>query len=324
MLRDAAYQKAFFKIGGAKTLSEVSDESVTDKKIAVWKIFGKFQKSSVTSILRMRREIWSISCYFKSRNIFDYTSEAKIYFDPVNRIHFVAKTSQVCSSEFDANFALDCCHNFSFANISLEVPDSIGLISKTEIRFDRLGMKLYFIVADLLQYLQKATDSYLCYGDGHLVVDILKEMTSEFLSNSISLHSPSPLSLNPFSLSQSLTISHYKGIRRSRDFFDCCWQSKKFLKWKHFCPNSNRSGQVRYGGIRRSSASPRPPSDGNPSTSVWPSPSQTPGPSSPYPSDRLPHFLFIKLSFMHSTVITQCLAQRGFKPRSVFIQISLW
>ena len=46
-----------------------------------------------------------------------------------------------------------------------------------------------------------------------------------------------------------------------------------------------RSGQVRYGGIRRSSASPRPPSDGTPSSSVWPSPSETPG---PYPPDRTP------------------------------------
>ena len=35
-----------------------------------------------------------------------------------------------------------------------------------------------------------------------------------------------------------------------------------------------RSGQVRYGGIRRNSASPRPPYDGTPSASVWPSPRQ--------------------------------------------------
>ena len=33
-----------------------------------------------------------------------------------------------------------------------------------------------------------------------------------------------------------------------------------------------RTGQVRYGGIRRSSASPRPPCDGTHSASVWPSP----------------------------------------------------
>ena len=46
--------------------------------------------------------------------------------------------------------------------------------------------------------------------------------------------------------------------------------------------------QVRYGGIRRSSASPRPPSDGTPSASVRPSPRQTPGPLRPYPSDRVP------------------------------------
>ena len=36
-------------------------------------------------------------------------------------------------------------------------------------------------------------------------------------------------------------------------------------------------GQVTYESIRRSSASPRPPCDGTPSTSVWPSPRQTPG-----------------------------------------------
>ena len=41
------------------------------------------------------------------------------------------------------------------------------------------------------------------------------------------------------------------------------------------------AGQVRYGGIRRSSASPRPPCDGTPSASVWPSPRQAPGPSCP-------------------------------------------
>ena len=48
------------------------------------------------------------------------------------------------------------------------------------------------------------------------------------------------------------------------------------------------SGQVRYGGIRRSSASPRPPCDGVPSASVWPSPRQTPAPSCPHPSYRTP------------------------------------
>ena len=47
-----------------------------------------------------------------------------------------------------------------------------------------------------------------------------------------------------------------------------------------------RSGRVRYGGIRRSSASPRPHCDGTPSSSVWPSPRQTPGPPCPHPSDR--------------------------------------
>ena len=52
--------------------------------------------------------------------------------------------------------------------------------------------------------------------------------------------------------------------------------------------NSQYWGEVRYGGIRRSSASPRPPCDGTPSASVWPSPRQTPGPPCPYPSDRTP------------------------------------
>ena len=46
------------------------------------------------------------------------------------------------------------------------------------------------------------------------------------------------------------------------------------------------SGQVRCGGICRSSASPRPPCQGTPSSSVWQSSRQTPGPPCPYPSDR--------------------------------------
>ena len=46
--------------------------------------------------------------------------------------------------------------------------------------------------------------------------------------------------------------------------------------------------RVRYGGIRQSSASPRPFCDGAPSSSVWPSPRQTPGPSCPYSLDRTP------------------------------------
>ena len=40
-------------------------------------------------------------------------------------------------------------------------------------------------------------------------------------------------------------------------------------------------GEIRYGGIRQSSSSPRPPCDGTPSASVCPSPRQTPGPSCP-------------------------------------------
>ena len=44
-------------------------------------------------------------------------------------------------------------------------------------------------------------------------------------------------------------------------------------------------GQVRYEGIRRSSASLRPPCDGTSSASVWPSPRQKPGPPCPHPSD---------------------------------------
>ena len=45
-------------------------------------------------------------------------------------------------------------------------------------------------------------------------------------------------------------------------------------------------GHVRYVGVRRSSASPRPPCDVTPSASAWPSPRQTPGPPCPYPSDK--------------------------------------
>ena len=44
----------------------------------------------------------------------------------------------------------------------------------------------------------------------------------------------------------------------------------------------------RYGGIRRSSASSRTTCDGTSSTSVWPSPRQTPGPPCPCPSGRPP------------------------------------
>ena len=51
---------------------------------------------------------------------------------------------------------------------------------------------------------------------------------------------------------------------------------------------SVNSGQVRNGDIRRSSALSRPPCDDTPSTSVWPSPRQTPWPPCPYPSGRAP------------------------------------
>ena len=50
--------------------------------------------------------------------------------------------------------------------------------------------------------------------------------------------------------------------------------------------SSEQSGQVRCGGI--GSASPHPPCDGTPPACVWPSPSQTSGPSCPYPSNRSP------------------------------------
>ena len=46
------------------------------------------------------------------------------------------------------------------------------------------------------------------------------------------------------------------------------------------------AGQVRYGGNRRSSASPRLPCDGTSLSSVWPSPRQTPRPPCLHPSDR--------------------------------------
>ena len=55
------------------------------------------------------------------------------------------------------------------------------------------------------------------------------------------------------------------------------------------------SSHVRYGAIRRCSASPRSPCDGTPSASIWPSPRQTPGPSCPYPSDRTTPDAIIKL-----------------------------
>ena len=50
----------------------------------------------------------------------------------------------------------------------------------------------------------------------------------------------------------------------------------------------SRSGQVRYGGIRRSCESLRPSCDGTPSSSVWPSPRQTSGPSCSFSLERPP------------------------------------
>ena len=47
-------------------------------------------------------------------------------------------------------------------------------------------------------------------------------------------------------------------------------------------------GQVRCGGKRWRSTSPRPPCDETASVSVGPSPRQTPGPPCPYPSDSPP------------------------------------
>ena len=57
-----------------------------------------------------------------------------------------------------------------------------------------------------------------------------------------------------------------------------------FFSLPRYTANPNIPGQVSYGAIRRSSASPRPPCDGIPSASVWPSPRQTPGPPCPHPS----------------------------------------
>ena len=83
----------------------------------------------------------------------------------------------------------------------------------------------------------------------------------------------------------------------SRPKFATLWKISTFLQFKcHFVTGIQNcekirfvwSGQVRYEGIRRSSASPRPPCDGTHSASVGPSPRQTPGPSCPYPSDRTP------------------------------------
>ena len=76
---------------------------------------------------------------------------------------------------------------------------------------------------------------------------------------------------------ENLVSDQQRFIRRS---------SAACLVYAVLLTDTTLSGQVRYGGIRRSSASPRPPCDGTPSSSVWPSPRQTPGPPCPYPSDR--------------------------------------
>ena len=51
---------------------------------------------------------------------------------------------------------------------------------------------------------------------------------------------------------------------------------------------AGETGQVRFGGIHRSSALPRPPCDVTPSASAWPSTRQTPGPPCQYSLDRAP------------------------------------
>ena len=60
------------------------------------------------------------------------------------------------------------------------------------------------------------------------------------------------------------------------------------LKQPGRCSSGPHLSRLFIRGICRSSASPRPPCDGTPSSSVWPSPRQTPGPSCPYPPDRTP------------------------------------
>ena len=52
---------------------------------------------------------------------------------------------------------------------------------------------------------------------------------------------------------------------------------------RYFDFRSCDPGQIRYGGIHRSSVSPRPPCDGTSPASVWLPPRQMPGPRLPYP-----------------------------------------
>ena len=75
-------------------------------------------------------------------------------------------------------------------------------------------------------------------------------------------------------------ISSDDSSQRNQSTLDINPQRNQSTTYRN--PTQVRSGM---GGIRRSSASPRPPPcDGIPSPSVWPSPRQTP---CPYPSDAL-------------------------------------
>ena len=90
--------------------------------------------------------------------------------------------------------------------------------------------------------------------------------------------------------SRNLVLSDYVTIAKVEVAWGGRLMFKINSKWRRpindvSISGDHWSGQVRYGGIRRSSASP---CDGTPSVSVWPSPRQTPGPPCPYPSDRTP------------------------------------